>query len=210
MADKEFECVLESKKRWSWVLVFLVNAVLFVFCIERLYLGLPLMSAPWTTVDKANFAAFVVFGLIGLRFFRAFFRQILRAVRTEKHWVLRVDAKGLSASGELVVPWEDLRSVEIRRQSKRLTNSTVNFFGKDRKRLMFGLPLDEMTQEESEDCLAAIKKYVPDAEDSWQDQLKRRGLLRGYRGYIGGERPNSRSLSGKLKGRWRFARWGEL
>ncbi len=176
MADKEFECVLESKERWSWVLVFLVNAVLFVFWIERLYLGLPLMSAPWTLVDWGHFSVFIVFGLIGLLFFRAFFRKILRAIRTEKHWVLRVDAKGLSASGELVVPWEDLRSVEIRRQGDRLTNSAVNFSGENRKHLMLGLPLDEMTQEESEDCLATIKQYVPDAEDPWQDQLKRRGL----------------------------------
>ncbi|WP_299934328.1 hypothetical protein [uncultured Pelagimonas sp.] len=98
-----------------------------------------------------------------------------RAALSKQGTILRIDADGWSMNGELVVPWDQLRSIELRRAKRRLIGSYVNYSTQDGGRTSAVLTFGALPTEQAERCLSAIKHYVPDADAPWQDQLARRG-----------------------------------
>ncbi len=171
-----FECVLKSKSNWSWVWVFLIQFACWSYWLLDIYGKTDFVLMSWPPVDWGWNFFFVGCALLGVVLFQDGLRKLKAAMRGEKNWALRIDEKGVSFRDALIVPWERLRSFEMRRDKSRLKNSFVNFFDDEGKRVHIVLPLGDMTPEEAEECLATIKYYVPDADAYWQDQLKNRGL----------------------------------
>ncbi len=131
----------------------------------------------WRFLTDSWVLAVIFFLSLAAVIFRAAqdFRSF-RAALSKQGTILRIDADGWSMNGELVVPWDQLRSIELRRAKRRLIGSYVNYAAQGFGRTSVILPFDALTSEQAERCLSAIKHYAPDVEAPWQDQLARRGL----------------------------------
>ncbi len=130
----------------------------------------------WRFLTDSWVLAVIFFLSLAAVIFRAAqdFRSF-RAALSKQGTILRIDADGWSMNGELVVPWDQLRSIELRRAKRRLIGSYVNYSTQDGGRTSAVLTFGALPTEQAERCLSAIKHYVPDADAPWQDQLARRG-----------------------------------
>ncbi|MGH1415949.1 MAG: hypothetical protein ACRBB0_20860 [Pelagimonas sp.] len=124
------------------------------------------------------FISFSIWDLVNERFLGGSPRLPSRAIGvavTDKGLWLR-DLVYDQPDNLLWLPWENIRSFEIIRDAKgRLISAFVRHQGGPTQRSNV-LSFSMLSPDEAKDCLRAILEFWPDAEDPWQDQLKRRGL----------------------------------
>ncbi len=124
------------------------------------------------------FISFSIWDLVNERFLCGSPRLPSRAIGvavTDKGLWLR-DLVYDQPDNLLWLPWDNIRSFEILRDAKgRLVSAVVSPPRGPTKRSNV-LSFSMLSPDEAKDCLRAILEFWPDAEDPWQDQLKRRGL----------------------------------